>query len=99
MLSAAIIFLLSMVIIQAVDTIDSIKKKQENENKRTQLAKEVDYWQGIVKKYEGYRDGYLKLALLEYQFKNLDKSKFYLQKALVLDPNSETARKLEKILE
>ena len=53
--------------------------------------------QGIIKTYPNYRDGYFRLATLEYELGNRNKAKEYVQKALELDPNFEEGRRLERM--
>lgn len=77
---------------------DSYQKKQAIDKKRKEINNEISYWKSIVDKYKDYRDGYFQLAILEYRLKDFNKSKFYLDKALALDPNFEKGRVLEKAL-
>lgn len=68
------------------------------ESQRQELLQQVEYWTSIVDTYQNYRDGYIKLALLEYQLGNTVQARVYVQKALVLDPNYKKGRELEKIV-
>lgn len=63
------------------------------------IASQIAFWENAVSTYKDFRDGYFKLALLEYQRGNLLKAKVYLQDALIIDPNFEKGRELEKILQ
>lgn len=65
---------------------------------RQNLRSQISFWKSISEKYEGYKDAYFRIALLEYRLGNFDKAKEYNQKALFLDPNFEDAKKLEEIL-
>jgi hypothetical protein len=76
----------------------NLQQKQILEQKRAQIEKEILYWQGITKKYKGYRDGYFKLAILEYQLGNMQVSQQYLHEVQLLDPNFKEAEELERIL-
>ena len=90
-----------LVIILAIVGLDLYKdvleqKKIETERKET--ISKIEYWQKIVDKYKDYRDAYFQLAILEYRLKNFDKSKYYLNKVLSIDPNFENGRDMEQIL-
>lgn len=82
----------------SLDLYSDIKVRQKTEKERKEIISEILYWQGIVDKYKDYRDAYFQLAILEYRLKNFDKAKFYLSKTLLIDPNFEKGRELEKIL-
>ncbi|GDX62234.1 hypothetical protein LBMAG33_5440 [Candidatus Levyibacteriota bacterium] len=75
------------------------KKKSAIEIKRREIYMQISHWQKIENKYSGYRDANFTLAALEYQLGDYVKAKFYLNKALLLDPNFELGRKLEKKLQ
>lgn len=73
-------------------------QKQALEQKRAVIQKEIAYWQEIIRKYQDYRDGYFKLALLEYQLGNTQAVELYVEKAKTLDPNFAEADKLGSML-
>jgi len=75
-----------------------IKVQQKTEKERKVIISKIQYWQGIVDKYKDYRDAYFQLAILEYRLRDFNKSKFYLDKSLAIDPNFEKGRELEKVL-
>lgn len=66
---------------------------------KTRIEAEISKWEKLLKKYPGYRDVYLRLAVLNWQIKNIKKSQECLQKAKAIDPNFLTTKKLEKILQ
>ena len=66
--------------------------------KREEIGVKVAQWQGIVKKYPDYRDGYIQLSLLEYQLGNNLLAEQYIDKALAIDPFSKDAQKLKDLL-
>lgn len=74
----------------------SYVEKLEEQHKS--IASQIAFWENAVSTYKDFRDGYVALALLEYQRGNLLKAKVYLQDALIIDPNFEKGRELEKIL-
>jgi tetratricopeptide (TPR) repeat protein len=77
---------------------NAIKERQQVETEKEKVMQEINYWENVVSEHKDYRDGFFKLALLEYQIGNKQKSWEYLQKSLELDPNFEKGRDLEKML-
>ena len=47
----------------------------------------IIYWEKITTNYPNYRDGYFKLAVLNWKLFNEDKTRFFLQQVAELDPN------------
>lgn len=88
--------LLMFVIVLGVDLNNNMLALDKVKEERVRQAKEIAYWEDIVKKYSNYRDGYFKLALLTYQLGEKDEARVYLQKALVIDPNFAEGRALEE---
>lgn len=99
-LTAGFVFglVLTLVVLACLDLASSFRNFKEIKVKRQTLVSQVSYWEKVVKKQEGYRDGYFMLAVLEYQLKQFDKSKEYLKKALSIDPNFSPAQDLQKAL-
>lgn len=73
---------------QRYETNEQIKKIEE----------QINYWEKVVKQRNGYRDGYLELAILNYKLGRILTTKEYLERAKELDPNNEMVEKLEKII-
>ena len=67
------------------------------EKKRTE--NEIVEWKEASEKYPGYRDIYLRLAVLNWKIKNDEKAKENLQKAKELDPNFEMTKEIEEIIQ
>jgi tetratricopeptide (TPR) repeat protein len=67
-------------------------------NSRRGLASEVSFWNSISQKYEGYKDAYFQIAILEYKLGNFKKAKEANLKAILLDPGFEDSKKLEVLL-
>jgi len=65
--------------------------------KKKIIEEKILCWQKILKKYPGYRDIYLRLALLNWQINNKNQAKIYLQKAKELDPNFEKLKEIESL--
>lgn len=91
--------LTSLILLTGIDLYRSYQKKVEIENKNKVLNSQVKYWQDLVSKDKGYRDGYFMLSVLEYQLKDLSKAKEYLEKAIEIDPNFMPASDLQKVLD
>jgi hypothetical protein len=67
-------------------------------NQRQELKAKINFWQSIAEKYEGYKDAYFQIAVLEYRLGDLNGAKQANIKALLLDPNFEDAKKLDSLL-
>lgn len=94
-LSVITLILLSAIVWVGFDFRNNYREKAQLEAKRVHIEKQVEYWQGVVKRYPDYRDGYFTLALLEYQLKNYEKVNAYLSKVFAIDPNFEPGRELQ----
>lgn len=81
------------------NTFSAYKQREAVYAQREKLQKDVVFWEEVVQKHSGYRDGYFTLALLEYRLGDKEKAKSYLDKSLALDPNFEKGRELEKLLQ
>ena len=72
--------------------IETINKEQE------EIKKQIIFWQQTTNSFPGYRDSYIKLAILNWKlFRDFDSQKF-LEQALQIDPNNEVINKLLKEL-
>lgn len=81
------------------NTYSAYKEREVILKEREKITKEIAFWQEVVQKHSGYRDGYFTLALLEYQLGDRKKAQEYVKKTLILDPNFERGRILEGILD
>ena len=86
------------VLVVAVDSYRNYKENQKISRERAKIENEITFWESSLINYPNYRDAYFKLALLNHQLKNFDKTEKYLEKTLQIDPNFREGRKLEKIL-
>lgn len=68
-------------------------------NNRQDLSNKINFWQSFTQKYDGYKDAYFQIALLQYQLGNFEKAKESNKKALLLDPGFKDAKSLEILLE
>lgn len=91
-----IIVFIAAVVILGYDLYKNIQEKEELDFERKKIAEDIKFWESFLEKNNGYRDGYLRLSVLEYKLRNLDLARAYLDKALKIDPNFEKAKELEK---
>ncbi|MEX2007529.1 MAG: hypothetical protein WD992_02035 [Candidatus Levyibacteriota bacterium] len=75
-----------------------LRNKSEIGSQREIVSSQIGYWEKVVEKQKGYRDGYFMLAVLEYQLRDFGKSKEYLDKVLSIDPNFSPAQDFQKVL-
>lgn len=66
---------------------------------RKNTEEKINFWKSIANKYEGYKDAYFQIALLEFRLGNIKNALEYNKKALFLDPNFEDSKKLQILLE
>ena len=64
-------------------------------SQRQAMQSQLNFWKSIADKYDGYKDAYFRMALLEYNLGDYKNAKINNQKALLLDPNFLDAQKLE----
>jgi hypothetical protein len=84
--------------IVGLDLLNGVSKEIRLDKERQGIVSQISYWKNIVSKQSSYRDGYIELAILEYQLNDKVKSRMYLQSALSIDPNFEKSRELESLL-
>lgn len=101
----AIIFILLIIATAASQKHRSLKGAQKELEKRhttneeiIKIERQITYWENLMAKRNGYRDGYLELAILNYRLGRILTAREYLEKAKELDPNSEMVIKMEKII-
>ncbi|MDP2649920.1 MAG: hypothetical protein Q8P10_03665 [bacterium] len=82
----------AFVIWKDIEVLKEIKKEKQI------VKEEIKHWEDVVINHPDYRDGYFKLATLEYKIRNKGRSKWYLEKTIELDPNFEGAKKLAELL-
>lgn len=88
-----------LILLTGVDLYKSFQKKTEIENKNKVLTSQVKYWQDLVDKDKGYRDGYFMLSVLEYQLKDISKARVYLGRVIEIDPNFAPAIDFQRVLD
>ncbi len=77
----------------------NFEKQKDLTNEKFKVLREVSFWENEIRVRPNYRDGYMKLALLNFQLKDFNESRENLNKALVLDPNFEKGKELERLLD
>ena len=68
-------------------------------SQRQEMQRKINFWKSFMQKYDGYKDAYFQIALLEYSLGNFEKARHYNKQALLLDPGFEDANNLEVLLE
>jgi len=94
---------LSLLFISAIiyvffDLYRNLAYKERLEKERDLIINQIKKWHSVAEKHKGYRDAYFQIALLEYRLGNFDKSREYLTKTLLLDPNYKEGKELESLL-
>ena len=93
------IVLTAVIIVFSIKLYEKVGSFVELANNRRELVSKVNFWNSISEKYEGYKDAYFQIAILEYKLGDYKKAKQANLKALLLDPNFDEAKKLEVLLE
>lgn len=63
-----------------------------------EINKQVLSWEEVIRKFPDYRDGYIKLAILNIKLGKNTLAKKYLNKALEIDRDSVVAKKFLELL-
>lgn len=93
------VFISVGIALQGVELTRHLAELQKIRNEREQVRGEIAYWEDVIKKREDYRDGYFKLALLEYRLGDREKAKEYIDKTLFIDPNYKAALDFQREIE
>jgi hypothetical protein len=96
---AIILMLISVIAIVGVGLYKNTNLLVQTINQRSQIQNKINFWQSIADKYEGYKDAYFQIAVLEYKLGDSDKARLANTKALILDPNFEDAKRLGSLLD
>jgi tetratricopeptide (TPR) repeat protein len=91
------IFIIAVVIV-GYDFQKNLRLKQNIDSQREALTKELNFWKDFISKHQNYRDAYFQASILEYKLGDTLEAKKYVEKGLILDPNSADGKKLEKFL-
>ena len=98
--SIATVYILTigLVLILSLHLLVSLQRQKEINFERTKIESEIKLWEEISQKFPEYKDAYFQLAVLNYKLGNIEPAKYYVEKALFIDPNFEKAKNLQKIL-
>ncbi len=83
----------------SIDIYSNFEKQKALTNEKFRVVREISFWENEVRIRPGYRDGYMQLALLNFQLKNFTEARENLDKALHLDPNFKKGRELERLID
>lgn len=86
------------ILILCFNLLTNLQKQKEINFQREKIQSEIKLWQDVADKFKNYKEAYYQLAVLEYKLGEIEKSKFYIEKSLYLDPSFDKARELKKIL-
>lgn len=74
-------------------------KYEAVKQKRNDLVDQLGKWERVALVHPNYPDAYFRAAYFAYEIRDTKKARYYLQKALVLDPGFTAAYKLMKLIE
>lgn len=74
-------------IVSSQNSTQVLGQKSEVAGFKPDLSAQIDYWQQVASASPTYRDAWVKLATLYYQEEDITAAKFYMQKAIEIDPN------------
>ncbi len=94
----SVILLTFLIVFYGIRVYKYYSEVQIINSQRQEISDKINFWKSVANKYEGYKDAYFRIAILEYSLGNFEKAKQYNKKALLLDPNFEDAKKLEELL-
>ncbi len=60
---------------------------------------QLDYWKRMTEEKPDYRDAFIKAAAIALDLGKMSEARTFIDKALLLDPNSPTALAISKLLE
>lgn len=89
-------FLLVSIMLRSYQLIEGMHFLRQASAQRQDILSQREYWEDVVKRHEGYRDAYFKLAVLSYQLGEKEKARTYLQTTLEIDPNFKEGREFGK---
>ena len=91
--------LLLGIITESLVLVRNIQEQQAQQTKRAAAENEIQILARLAKTYPSYGDLYMQIAVLEYRLGNITEAKIYIERALVIDPNSKEARSLASKLQ
>jgi hypothetical protein len=91
--------LLFLIISMSLQIKDQVRELARRRTMQGAIVSEIAHWQKVTKQYTQYRDGYFRLALLQYQLGNEQLAGIYVGKSLAVDPNFQAGRAFQEKLE
>ncbi|MFH0863607.1 MAG: hypothetical protein V1858_00750 [Candidatus Gottesmanbacteria bacterium] len=79
-------------------SLSPLKILEEIKSEPQKIQNQISYWEKVIFEKPDYRDGYLQLAILNYQIYENQKAKGYLSKAIEIDPNFGPVQEISKII-
>jgi len=92
-----LVFILVATVV-GIDFKKNLQTKQNIDSQRITLEKNLNFWENFISKHQDYRDAYIQASIIEYKLGNTLKARTYVEKSLVLDPNSSEGLKVEQLL-
>lgn len=92
------IILLCLLTVIGVDVYKNARIYLDLTSEKGQITKDIRELQDKIGKYPSFKEGYLKLAILEYRLGKFEESRKYIREALNLDPNFKDAEEFAKIV-
>ena len=93
-----IVIIIIAIIFLSFDFYNNFKKQEIIASQRSEVIKDLNFWNREVIEKPNYRDGYFSLSLIYYQLGDYKNSIDNLDKAMNIDPNFEEGKKLLEIL-
>jgi len=91
------IFLVATTIVM-LDIQRDLHEKRNIDSQRKFLTEDLNFWANFIAKHQDYRDAYIQASILEYKLGDTSKARMYIEKSLILDPNSSEGLKVEQLL-
>ncbi len=91
--------LIIFMLLLSLKLFESIQLYRQISTQRQEISARVNSWISILDKYPGYSDAAFNIAVLYYRLNDFSKSRQYLEKALIYDPNYKDANKLSDQLQ
>jgi tetratricopeptide (TPR) repeat protein len=84
-------------VLGASTQIDNLWQKYQ-ENNPQELNKLISFWESVVNKTPTYLNGWVYLGYYQYQLGKTEEAKESINQALLIDPNFESTKELQKYL-
>ncbi len=90
--------LFALLVFVAADVYQESRQYFALTSQTEDIKQEIGSLEKKVQIYPSFKEGYLRLAILEYRLGDIDKSKKYIRKAVLLDPNFKQAQDFAKLI-